>query len=226
MITRIALSKPACLLLPDSWKKHHDIMQTLARGHAHTEFSNAIADLDGRNGKIMQCSKPGCSTSQRSLRMLYELLDNFEYHSTVSVESLAFHCMDLVPEHNQLISAVLEWSSSLYRQGLHRAYLVTRLLRKWHQCGIDVCEGIMNYLPGLASDTSKEPGNVFRIIAELVRSKTFLLGRYLQWLIATGSMGTAHNNHPVSSQYSCESPGAKRSIGISLADAPSYRSPA
>lgn len=30
---------------------------------------------------------------------------------------------------------------------------------------------------------------VFRIVAELVRSKTFAAGRYLQWLIATGSLG-------------------------------------
>ena len=176
-------------------------MQSLARGRAHTEFSNAIVDLAERNGKVTQRLNSGWSTSQRSFRMLYDLLDSLEYQSTIFVDSLAFHCMDLIPDRDQLISAVLGWSSSLYRQGLHRAYLVTRLLRKWDHMGIDVCEGIINYLPKMASDGSKEPETIFRIIAELVRSKTFLLGRYLQWLIATGSMDTAHNIPTVSSQY-------------------------
>jgi mediator of RNA polymerase II transcription subunit 12 len=29
---------------------------------------------------------------------------------------------------------------------------------------------------------------VFKIISELVRSRTFAAGRYMQWLIATGSI--------------------------------------
>jgi len=36
---------------------------------------------------------------------------------------------------------------------------------------------------------SGEPRILFRIVAELVRSKHFSAGRYLQWLIATGSLG-------------------------------------
>lgn len=120
------------------------------------------------------------------------------------VDDLALQCMDLFPDHARLVSGVLQWASSLYRQGLHRVYLVTRLLRKWHQAGTDVCEGIMIYLPTVAMDRSKEPEVIFRVIAELVRSKTFPLGRYLQWLIATGSMDSVNSFHTVRAQPSHE----------------------
>lgn len=136
-------------------------------------------------------SNLGSSSSQQSLRLLYSLLDSLEYQSAIFIDNLAFECMELIPDHNRLVSAVLKWSSSLYRQGLHRAYLVTRLLRRWNQAGLDICESIISYLPEMASDCSKEPEPIFRIIAELVRSKTFLIGRYLQWLIASGSLNPA-----------------------------------
>jgi mediator of RNA polymerase II transcription subunit 12 len=133
--------------------------------------------------------------------MLYDLLDGLDYQSTIFIDNIAFECMELVADHNRLVLAVLKWSSSLYRQGLHRAYLVTRLLRRWNQAGIDICEGIINYLPEMASDCSKEPGPVFRIISELVRSKTFLIGRYLQWLIASGSLNPALHLQTVKTPY-------------------------
>ena len=201
IISRLAISKPACLLLPDDWDRCKEVLHTFDTHRAYAKISRVITDLDRRNRNVMHSPTGGPSTSQQSLHLLYHLLDNLDYHSTVNIDSVAFECMSLVPDHINLVSAILRWSSSMYRQGSHRIYLVTRLLRKWNQVGIDVFEGIIGYIPELVSDYSKDPDPVFRIVAELVRSKTFLLGRYLQWLIATGSTDSVHSVHTVRVQY-------------------------
>ncbi|KAL1613069.1 RNA polymerase II mediator complex subunit [Paraconiothyrium brasiliense] len=145
-------------------------------------------------------SLESCSSERLFLWLMITCIPDFwsnglDYEADISVDNLAYDCLDLFPDQQSLISAVLQWASSLYRQGLHRVYLVTRLLRKWNQIGIDVSEGILRYLPQVASDHSKEWELVFRVVSELVRSRTFSLGKYLQWLIATGSMDPAQDIH-------------------------------
>jgi mediator of RNA polymerase II transcription subunit 12 len=61
------------------------------------------------------------------------------------------------------------------------------LIRKWNISRIDTDAAIHAFLFSLKADHPFETRNVFRIIAELVRSRHFSVGRYLQWLIATGS---------------------------------------
>jgi len=98
--------------------------------------------------------------------------------------------MEIISNAMQLISILLQWACSCYRTGSHRIYLATRLLRRWSHLGADVYEGVISYLQDMTWVESGELGIVLRIVAELVRSKHFSAGRYLQWLIATGSMGS------------------------------------
>lgn len=200
VMARLAVAKPACLLLPNDWEKCQEVLHMFVQRRSHAKLSNIIHDLDRRNRNIMPSRKLGSSASQQSFRTLYQLLDGLDYEGNISVDDLAYDCMDLFSDYDRLISAVLQWASSIYRQGLHRIYLVTRLLRKWNQVGIDVSEGILRYMPNMVLDYSKEPGHVFRIVSELVRSRTFSLGRFLQWLIATGSMDPAQYPHAVRMQ--------------------------
>lgn len=197
IIARVAVTKPACLLLPDDWEKRKGVLHIFERRRAHAKISQVVSVLDQRNRDIMPSRSLGSSASQRSYYMLYQLLDGVDYETNITVDELAYGCMELFPDQDRLISAVLQWASSLYRQGLHRVYLVTRLLRKWNHLGIDVSQGILKYLPRVALDRSKDAELVFRVVSELVRSKTFPLGRFLQWLIATGSMDTGHDLHAV-----------------------------
>lgn len=96
--------------------------------------------------------------------------------------------METMPDSTLLIAAVLQWACSCYREGDHRTYLAIRLLRKWNHLGADVYDGVISYLRDRSWVGSGDLRVVFRIVAELVRSKTFAVGRYLQWLIATGSL--------------------------------------
>ena len=97
--------------------------------------------------------------------------------------------MEIIPDAIQLIAVVLQWACSCYRNGVHRTYLTTRLLRRWSHLGADVYDGIISFLRDMTWVETADLRIVFRIVAELVRSKTFAAGRYLQWLIATGSLG-------------------------------------
>jgi mediator of RNA polymerase II transcription subunit 12 len=130
---------------------------------------------------------------------IYRLLDSVNYSANIGFDELAFVCLELMSDVGLLTVAVMQWASSIYRQGSHRIYLVTRLLRKWDSLGGDIYDGILKYLPMMASDKTQQPALVFRIIAELLRSSTFPLGRYLQWLIATGSL----SHHQDLSSVSC-----------------------
>jgi mediator of RNA polymerase II transcription subunit 12 len=200
IIARVAVTKSACLLLPDDWDRYKEVLNVFAQRRAHTKICQVIPGLDQRNKDIMHSRSLGSSATQQSFRTLYRILDGVNYEANISVDELAYDCMDLFADQDRLISATLQWASSLYRQGLHRVYLVTRLLRKWNQVGINVSDGILRYLPYVALDRSKDSEIVFRVVSELVRSRTFSLGRFLQWIIATGSMDPCQDPHAVGLQ--------------------------
>jgi mediator of RNA polymerase II transcription subunit 12, fungi type len=90
----------------------------------------------------------------------------------------------------------MQWASSVYREGSHRIYLATRLLRKWSLPGSDIDDAILDFLRTMDTIGS-EPRDAFRIVAELVRSRTFSVGKYLQWLIATGALSNAQHQEQV-----------------------------
>lgn len=199
-IFKLVVTKPTCLLLPKTWEKHGSILHTFAQRSSHVEITHTVADLDARNLQLSQpFGVPGSKPSDLIGR-IYQLLDSVDYNTSVRIDELAFDCMEIKSDAESLISAAMQWASSIYRQGSHHIYLVTRLLRKWSHLGADVYSGILDCLPMLTSDTTKEAAVVFRIIAELLRSKTFSLGRYLQWLIATGSL-TQHTDLSLVSSF-------------------------
>jgi mediator of RNA polymerase II transcription subunit 12 len=119
---------------------------------------------------------------------VYRILDAVDYNRAVRIEEVSTDCMDIIPNPMNLVSVVLQWACSCYREGEHRVCLATRLLRRWAHLGADIYECVTAYLEGMSWAGTGDSRIVFRIVAELVRSKTFAAGRYLQWLIATGSI--------------------------------------
>jgi len=181
-------TRPACLLLPTSWAKHHATLQALAAKRNHPQITQAVQRLEARVTRLLQRSK---STAPKSpfARVIHRL-DSVNYKTTIRIEDLSYECMEIMSNAVQLISVLLQWACSYYRNGSHRIYLATRLLRRWSHLGADIYEGIVSYLQDMTWKDSGQLGVVFRIVAELVRSKHFSAGRYLQWLIATGSLGS------------------------------------
>lgn len=188
-VVKLLATRPACLLLPSTWTRHSILLQTLVERRNLPQITQAVKKLDQRNSRLLQTSKSGASKSQTPVGRVYHILDSVNYHSTVRIEDLSFECMDVISNATQLIAVLLQWACTCYRGGAHRIYLATRLLRRWSHVGADVYDGVITFLRDISWVESSEPNIIFKIVAELVRSKTFAAGRYLQWLIATGSLG-------------------------------------
>lgn len=164
------------------------MLRRLASRHSDPLITHAIQNLDRRVTRLLHQPRGVSSSVQDSSCRIIRLLDSIDYAVAVNIELLAFECMAMLSDARSLASVVLNWTSSLYREGSHRVYLATRLLRRWCHQGVDIDSAILSYFTSIDSNTRIDPHNIFRVIAELVRSKTFSVGKYLQWLIATGSI--------------------------------------
>ncbi|OCL08825.1 hypothetical protein AOQ84DRAFT_388572, partial [Glonium stellatum] len=200
LITNLVISRPACLLLPKTWDSQKEVLQVLARKQPNSEFDKAVRNIDRRNRRLADASQKSGPTVKSPKKEVVALLDSLEHNTNINIEKVSTDCTRLLPDAQELISTVLQWGSSIYREGVHRIYLVTRLIRKWNSMGIDTDSGILSFLTPAQPNKSTEPQNVFRIVAELTRSKHFSVGRYLQWLIATGSL---NRNNDFSQNADC-----------------------
>jgi mediator of RNA polymerase II transcription subunit 12 len=186
---KLLATRSACLLLPTSWVKYGPVLKTLAAKRDHPQIILAVEKLKVRNNRLLQSSRTSTPLPQTSAAQVYRKLDCINYKASIRIEDLSYECMEIMSNATQLISALLQWASSCYRLGSHRVYLATRLLRRWSHLGADVYEGVLSHLQNMTWVAFGGLPSLLRIVAELVRSKHFSVGRYLQWLIATGSGG-------------------------------------
>jgi mediator of RNA polymerase II transcription subunit 12 len=204
---KLLATRPACLLLPTSWVKHGAVLKTLAAKRDHPQITLAVEKLDTRNNRLLQSARAVAPLSRTSAAQIFRKLDSINYKAPIRIEDLSYECMEIMSNATQLISALLQWASSCYRLGSHRVYLATRLLRRWSHLGADVYEGVLSHLQNMTWVVSGALSSLLRIVAELVRSKHFSVGRYLQWLIATGSGGQNIDLSSVSMRNSMTSSG-------------------
>ncbi|KAF2856579.1 hypothetical protein T440DRAFT_437396 [Plenodomus tracheiphilus IPT5] len=188
-LTKLLATRPACLLLPTTWAKHSAQIKRLTERRTHPQMKQAIKKLEQRNIRLLQSAKMRSSTSRSPAGRIYRLLDTASDTHPYRIEDLSYECMEIISDATLLIAVVLQWACSYYREGVHRTYLTTRLLRRWSHQGADVYDAVISYLRDMSWVGTGDLSIIFRIVAELVRSKTFAAGRYLQWLIATGSLG-------------------------------------
>jgi mediator of RNA polymerase II transcription subunit 12 len=105
--------------------------------------------------------------------------------------------LEAVDDKPALVSKLLEWLSTPFRYGICRIYVGARLLRKWKSCGVDVDEHILSFLTRFRDSKGVNMENVYHVISELVRSQTFSVGRYLQWLMAKGATSSPSEGQTV-----------------------------
>jgi mediator of RNA polymerase II transcription subunit 12 len=141
--------------------------------------------LSARNAQVSKtkdrsADAPGCS-SRRLISILDSAMSN--YRSEIWSE-----CMALSIDSDKLVSTVLCWASTRFRSGLSRVYIAVRLLRKWRKVGVDTDTHILTFLINNGQSQNVRFNDVYHVIAELIRSQSFSVGRYLQWLLARGAV--------------------------------------
>ena len=182
----LLVSAPACLLVPDHWIKHQRMLQDYFQQYDDNPIS--YFDLiSKRNVRLAKNHQEQYGHRIQSPRQkLITLLDSAA--DWASLTKSTDDCLKAADDSDLLVITCLEWASSLYRSGHARIYLAARMLRRWSQRGYELQKPILTFLTNSASLVRVSKDNVYRLLAELVISRHFLVGKYLQWLMARGTL--------------------------------------
>ncbi|KAB8258163.1 mediator of RNA polymerase II transcription subunit 12 [Aspergillus pseudonomiae] len=192
-VRRLVLEHTSSVVLPGSWERHKELVSSCLnlKDNVHKTIYQNVCERNSR----LQLPKNHQGTAERSPQQrVIQLFDSIRSAHDISSASAA--CLKTLENKAVLISKLLEWTATPFRYGLCRVYTGVRLLRKWKMSGIDVDSFILSFLADVRVTSALNMENIYHIISELVRSQTFSVGRYLQWLMAKGVTNTSQ---PVSS---------------------------
>ena len=185
LIRSILLWAPACLLLPEYWNKHENIIE----GCLHEQEPHLRACFESlwkRNLSLQKCLTWQDQLRSNSRQHLIAALDGLSGDCTLG--DVAVACLRCAENNDVLVATCLEWASTVYRQGIFRVFAAVRLLRLWNKHGVELQRPIFGFLTARSNSKGLQKNNVYKLFAELVCSKHISVGRYLQWLIARGTL--------------------------------------
>lgn len=170
------------MILPNSWETYQQyVLSALDLGN---ETDKALfQNLAERNARVQRPRHSKQITQRSPHQRIVRLLDSIRSAHDLSSTSTF---LDAFEDKSILISKLLEWLSTPFRHGLCRVYIGVRLLRKWKSSGVDVDSHILSFLSHGQNSQKLHMEQIYHVISELVRSQTFSVGRYLQWLMARG----------------------------------------
>ncbi|KAF2427586.1 hypothetical protein EJ08DRAFT_637336 [Tothia fuscella] len=214
LVATLAVSHKGCLILPKRWEQVKSQLEALSIIPEYAAAHSAISTVIARNGRLCPATQSGRPKSSplSPRRRVFQLLDGIGI--TVVIEKITSQCLEFLGNVQELVHAVLQWASSIYRQGSHRIYLAARILRRCKALGADIESSILSFVNALMPSSGVDENKISRIVAELVRSKHFAVAHVLQIMIATGSISSA----------TPDSPTAKRLVKL-LGDIPTSDSP-
>lgn len=186
-IKNFVLSNPSCFVLPKTWAKYNTTLASCL-DLGDPEFKVFFGQLSNRNMQVSKTKGTSRDPLRFPARRLIKLLDRA---MTNYVPDLASECQNLELDHGTLISTIVLWASTTFRSGLSRVYVAVKLLRRLNKSGVDTDARILAFLVNHGQSRSVCFSNVYHIISELVRSQSFSIGRYLQWLVARGAVSNA-----------------------------------
>ncbi|KAG2421487.1 hypothetical protein HFD88_005462 [Aspergillus terreus] len=193
-IRTLVVEHTSSVILPNSWAKYKDLVLSCLnmKDNTHKAIFQNVAE---RNARI-QLSKDQQDSGQRSPQQrVIHLFDTV--CSTHDVASAAAACLKTIDDKSLLVTKLLEWTATPFRCGLCRVYTAVRLLRKWKMSGVDIDTYILSFLTRTGNRASLTMDNIYHVISELVRSQTFSVGRYLQWLMAKGVSSSNQSDHSI-----------------------------
>ena len=203
LLKTILLSAPACFILPACWSKYEDVIKScLDTEENHLQFS--FDGLSKRNWRLRKRSlNQGTPATISHRQTIIVYLDSL--CDDQSFGRIASACLHVTDDYDLLVQTCIEWSSSIYRHGRFRAYAAARLLRIWKRKGVDLQGPIFKFLAASSNISGLKKRDVYRLLAELVRSQHLSVGKYLQWLIASGTLDGHYQSKSVSTTVSMTS---------------------
>ncbi|EFR02531.1 hypothetical protein MGYG_05527 [Nannizzia gypsea CBS 118893] len=190
IIRSFITSYPSSFLLPLTWSRHQKPLTACFNTSVPLETA-ILAQLIVRNTRLSKTSPQSVTnspelTSRPAAQQLISLLDGPCAPNAFPL--LAAKCLALPLDHPTLVHTLLEWSSTPFRYGCARIYVGVRLLRRWRKLSIDTDAHILYFLAANSKHSARQLDNVYHLVAELVRSQSFSVGKYLEWLVARGAV--------------------------------------
>ncbi|CAI7568844.1 uncharacterized protein N7487_009820 [Penicillium crustosum] len=181
-IKKLVLDHTSSMILPNSWETYQQqVSSALDLGNeAEKALFQSLAE---RNARVQRPRHSKQTTQRSPHQRIVRLLDSI--HSAQDL-STVFGYLDAFDDKAVLVFKLLEWLSTPFRHGLCRVYIGVRLLRKWKLAGVDIDSHILAFLSRGQNNQKLNMDQIYHVVSELVRSQTFSVGRYLQWLMARG----------------------------------------
>lgn len=199
----ILLFAPACFILPSCWSKYENVLKSCL-DKKETRLRSSFDDLSKRNWRLRNRILDRNTRARKSHRQIIIMhLDSL--CDDQCFDRIASACLRATGDWDLLVRTCIEWSSSVYRHGRFRTYAAARLLRTWNRRGVDLQAPIFNFLAASSSVPGLRKRDVYRLLAELVRSQHLSVGKYLQWLIARGTLDGHYDPALVSLLFSMAS---------------------
>lgn len=192
VVRALAERAPSALVLPLVWKKYKQAL-TSCLGYENSIGKAILNALGSRNDQASRTSTQLGKSKPTLSQHLIGLLDS----SDLTLSALAADCLRMSSDYEFLVSKTLEWASTILRQGMSRVYLSARLFRKWKSAGIDTDSCILSFLRQDHKAGCLRLTDVYHVISELIRSQSFSVGKYLQWIMARGIASTTKISGPV-----------------------------
>ncbi|KAJ5152956.1 uncharacterized protein N7482_009434 [Penicillium canariense] len=182
-VNKLVHEHTSSMILPNSWDTYkHQVSSCLNLSNkVDRALFQSIAE---RNARVQRPRHPKQAAQRSPHQRIIHLLDSIRSAHDITATSAS--CLDAVDDRAVLVSRLLEWLATPFRHGMCRVYVGVRLLRKWKSFGVDVDEHILAFLTHIGKDKKLNMDHVYHAISELVRSQTFSVGRYFQWLMAKG----------------------------------------
>ncbi|KAI4173852.1 MAG: hypothetical protein LQ348_006456 [Seirophora lacunosa] len=186
LIKTLIVSSPASFLLPKIWQKHESMLQAII-GAADTELYECFEAICKRNIRLQAIAGTDTDFELRVHQTVIRTLDA-TLSASVDMTEVTQELWGVQHNPNLLVQDCLEWSASLYSytHGRARIYVAARLLRSLSSMGVDIEIPVINFITASANACGLDFSSFYAVVAELVRSRHFSVGRYLQWVIANG----------------------------------------
>ncbi|KAL9125257.1 MAG: hypothetical protein Q9217_005515, partial [Psora testacea] len=186
MLQSILVSSPACFILPKCWNEYEHLIEDHVI-HNDDALRTAFDNVRLRNLRLQdQLCQSHSYTQLSPEQMILALLDSLAQGPNFG--AVARRSLGLSDDHSVIVRTCLQWSSSQDRRGQYRIYAGARLMRLWSRHSVDIQRHILGFLDAKPEAQGLHKPDLYKLLAELTCSNHFSVSRYLQWLMARGSL--------------------------------------
>ncbi|KAF2156402.1 hypothetical protein K461DRAFT_291320 [Myriangium duriaei CBS 260.36] len=184
-LARLVREHKHCVIGLKDWTHARPILENTQAQIGDHQTRLAFHEVLQRNDRLNPSASSFCAAAKTTRLALFNYLDTLPFIPQIS--RCTEKCKELCTDYTELIGALVDWASSIYRTGHSRVYLVVSILRQLAEQGVSLEHGILTTFSNSAVEKSRDQILSGKIIAELVSTRHFNYGKYLQWLISTGA---------------------------------------